>query len=169
MLGAVLERIYPRPFHVPLVGVPPLDTHDADRDRDFNFNRASTPTQSHRRIATTGPALRVHPSSWCVCDPLLTTGRTGARSKSTISTSTRAGPLRTTACLDAFFAVSELYRIRNHTQLDEDSSVLCTDRVPESTRTTDTTLPKHVAGACRVQLRDLCIRAQVRATSAGPR
>ena len=169
MLGAVLERIYPRPFHVPLVGVPPRDTHDADRERDFNFNRASTPTQSHRRIATTGPALRVHPSSWCVCDPLLTTGRTGARSQSTISTSTRAGPLRTTACLDAFIAVSELYRIRNRTQLDEDSSVLCTDRVPESTRTTDTTLPKHVAGACRVQLRDLCIRAQVRATSAGPR
>ena len=44
MHGAVLERIYPRSFHVPLVGVPPLDTHDADRDRDFNFNRASTPT-----------------------------------------------------------------------------------------------------------------------------
>ena len=168
--GAVCERFYPRSFLVPLGWrATARPRPDATRVRGFNTNRASSTTQSHRRIAATGTVLRVHQSSRRACDPHLTTCQTGARSECTTPSSTRANPHRTTASPDSTFAVSELYRIRNCTQLDEDPSVLCTDRVPESTRTTDTTLPKHVAGACRVQLRDLCIRAQVRATSAGPR
>ena len=168
--GAVCERFYPRSFLVPLGWrATARPRPDATRVRGFNTNRASSTTQSHRRIAATGTVLRVHQSSRSACDPHLTTCQTGARSECTTPSSTRANPLRTTASPDSILAVSELFRIRNCTQLVEDSSVLCTDRVPESTRTTDTTLPKHVAGACRVQLRDLCIRAQVRATSVGPR
>ena len=58
----------------------------------------SSTTQSHRRIAATGTVLFVQSSSRGACDPHLTTCQTGARTKCTISTSTRANPLRTSAC-----------------------------------------------------------------------